>query len=119
MLKRLPAAHVANVSQVNLNWLLFHPLYLKKKNTGKVEILWVEVWEALAAMKGLEWLRVELRITQSLWVSEWTRLECTFWELIKKVTRPTHFELILPFPAAASTREEILPCTIIRQVNDQ
>ncbi|RYO85863.1 hypothetical protein DL762_005010 [Monosporascus cannonballus] len=83
---------------------------------GKFEILWVDIWEALAAMEGLKWLRVELRIAMPHLAPEWTEREWTLWEGIKKVTRPSHFELILPFPAAASTREETLPCTIIRRV---
>lgn len=116
MPKRLPATHIASISQINFNWLLYYPLYLKKKNTGKDEMLWVDIWEALAAMEGLEWLRVEVRITEPHRALEWTEREWTFWEMIKKVTRPSHFELILPFPAAASTREETLPCTIIRRV---
>ena len=29
-----------------------------------------------------------------------------------------HFELVLPFPAADSTLEETLPCTVIRRVEE-
>lgn len=67
-------------------------------------------------MEGLEWLRVELRLARPLQVSEWTEDEWTLWEGIKKVTRPSHFELVLPFPAAASNQEDILPCTVVRRV---
>lgn len=116
MSERLPATHVARISRINLNWELYHPLYLKPKNTGKYEILWVDIWDALAAMDGLRWLRVELRLARPHQASEWTEREWTLWEGIRKVTRPSHFELILPFPAAASTLEETLPCTIIRRV---
>lgn len=116
MAERLPATHVAHISQINLTWELPWPLFLKAKNTGKREILWVDIWDALAAMKGLQWLRVELRLSRPLQAPEWTEREWTLWEGIKKVTRPSHFELILPFPAAASTREETLPCTVIRRV---
>ncbi|RYP82409.1 hypothetical protein DL769_001663 [Monosporascus sp. CRB-8-3] len=116
MSQRLPATHVAHISQINLNWELYYPLILNEKDPGKYEILWVDIWEALAAMEGLKWLRVELRIAMPHLAPEWTEREWTLWEGIKKVTRPSHFELILPFPAAASTREETLPCTIIRRV---
>ncbi|RYP54764.1 hypothetical protein DL768_000492 [Monosporascus sp. mg162] len=116
MSERLPATHVAHISQINLNWELYRPLFLNVKDPGKYEILWVDIWEALAAMEGLKWLKVELRLAQPHQASEWTELEWTLWEGIKKVTHPSHFELILPFPAAASTREETLPCTIIRRV---
>jgi hypothetical protein len=40
MPKRLPATHVAHISQVNLNWELYHPLRLKAKDPGRKEILW-------------------------------------------------------------------------------
>lgn len=116
MSKRLPATHIAHISRINLNLEFYHPLYLKPKNTGRREILWVDVWDALAAMEGLKWLRVELVFVWLQQVSEWTERESTLWEGIRKVTRPEHFELILPFPAAASTREATLPCTIIRRV---
>jgi len=116
--ERLPATSVSLISKVNLKWDHYQPVWLTKKKLGKREILWVGVWKALAAMEGLEWLRVELRLVQPLDASIWTDLEWTLWEGIKKVTSPSHFELILPFPAAASTREETLPCTIIRQVVD-
>ncbi|PON19213.1 hypothetical protein C2W62_03910 [Candidatus Entotheonella serta] len=116
--KRLPAAHLASISRVNLSWILSHPLYFEGLKNGKNEVLWVATWEALAAMEGLEWLRVEVEIKMFYprEAEEYTEREYTLWELIKKVTRPSHFELILPFPAAESTREETLPCTIIRRI---
>ncbi|RYP63765.1 hypothetical protein DL771_009126 [Monosporascus sp. 5C6A] len=116
MPERLPATHVARISQMNLSWELYRPLFLEEKDPGKYEILWEEIWEALAAMEGLKWLKVELRLARPHQAPEWTEREWTLWEGIKKVTHPSHFELILPFPAAASTREETLPCTIIRRV---
>lgn len=74
------------------------------------------IWKSLSAMEGLEWLRIELKISAAPWeAAEWTKLEWTLWDDVKKVTRPSFFELILPFPAAASTQEEILPCTVIRR----
>ncbi|KAL8930404.1 MAG: hypothetical protein Q9208_000587 [Pyrenodesmia sp. 3 TL-2023] len=109
MSERLPGTHVSHISQINLTWELPWPLFLKAKNTDKREILWVDIWDALAAMEGLQWLRVELRLSRPLQAPEWTEREWTLWEAIKNVTRPSHFELVLPFPAAASTREETLP----------
>ena len=115
MPKRLPATHLALISQVNLKWEIFAPLMLDSRKLNKEEILWVGMWKALAAMEGLEWLSVELRIVAAAWeAEEWTKREWTLWEGVKAVTRSSHFELILPFPAAASTREETLPCTVIR-----
>lgn len=116
MLDRRPATHIAQIAQINLKWELYWPLFLKEKNPGKDEILWVDIWNVLAAMEGLKWLRVELELAQPHQAPEWTEIEWTLWEGIKKVTRPSHFELILPFPAATSTREEALPCTVIRRV---
>lgn len=117
--KRLPPASLALVTHVNLKWLVYHPIYLNKgeKKLSSEAVLWVEIWKALAAMKGLEWLRVELRFFNPWETEAWTDLEWSLWDGVKKVTRPPHFELILPFPAAASTQEETLPCTIIRVVD--
>lgn len=114
--KHLPASHVALISQVNLDWELYHPLRLKAKKPGPQEVAWAGIWDGLEAMEGLEWLRVELRLAVPPDAPEWTGLEWTLWEAIRKVTRPSHFKLILPFPAAAETREETLPCKITRRV---
>lgn len=116
---RLPATNLALISRVNLTWEVYHPLRLekKKKDYKRQEVLWVGIWKSLAAMEGLKWLRVELKLALGWEASLWTDLEWTLWEDVKKVTRPSHFELILPFPAASSTRQETLPCTI-RRVED-
>ena len=68
-------------------------------------------------MEGLKWLRVELKLFTPWETETWTDLEWGLLEGVKKVTRPQHFELILPFPAAASTKEETLPCNVIRVVD--
>ena len=116
---RLPLANLALISHVNLEWVVYHPIYLDKeeKKLSKEATLWVGIWKALAAMEGLQWLRVELKFFNPWETEAWTDLEWSLWEGVKKVTRPPHFELILPFPAAASTQEETLPCTIIRVVD--
>lgn len=98
--------------------MLYHPMYLKSKKPSKDAALWVETWETLAAMEGLNWLRYRLKISMPHLAPEYTEQEWTLWEGVRKVTRPSHFELILHFPAAESTREETLPCTIIRRVVD-
>lgn len=117
MCERLPAAHIAHISRINLHWELYHPLILTAKHPGKYEILWMDIWDTLAAMEGLKWLRVELSLARPHQASEWTELEWSLWEGVKKVTHTSHFELVLPFPAAASTQEETLPCTIIRRLS--
>lgn len=116
--KRLPAHHVALISQVNIPYMLYHPLYFKSKRPSRDVVLWVETWETLAVMEGLEWLRYALMISIPLAAPEYTEQEWTLWEGVKKVTRPSHFELILPFPAAESMREETLLCTVIRRVEE-
>ncbi|MBE3049183.1 hypothetical protein IMZ48_43135, partial [Candidatus Bathyarchaeota archaeon] len=76
MPKRLPASHLALVSQVNLKWEIFRPFYLKSKKLHENAIFWLEMWKALAAMGGLEWLSVELRIVSGAGDAEvWTELE--------------------------------------------
>ncbi|EEY15057.1 predicted protein [Verticillium alfalfae VaMs.102] len=113
---RLPTTHVACISHVNLTWDLYRTLYLESKNPGKDEVLWLRIWDALAAMEGLAWLKFALRLNPAAqaWEHEWTERESMILSSIKKVTRPSFFEVTLPFPAAASTQEETLPCTIIR-----
>ena len=116
--KRLPPTHLALISRANFTWTIFHPLDLKATKLSKDAVLWVGIWKALAVMEGLEWLRVEIDTNRPWNNQRWTELEWTLWDDVKQVTRPSHFELILPFSAAASTREETLPCTIIRRVED-
>ncbi|KAK2601890.1 hypothetical protein QQS21_004577 [Conoideocrella luteorostrata] len=115
MCRRLPASHVASISKVHLVHDINRPLYLDRKDHGEIEMEWVNIWDTLASMKGLQWLRVVVTSPEYN-ARELTEREWTLWEGIRKVAQPAHFELVLPFPAAASTREETLPCTIIRQV---
>ena len=82
------------------------------------EVVWQRVWVALAAMEGLEWLRVELYLANPFEGVIWTENEWCLWPEVRRVTRPSHWELILPFAANAETREETLPCTITRKVVD-
>lgn len=114
--KQLPVSNLALISRVNLKLGFSFPLRLKVKKPGKWEILWMDIWEALSALKGLQWLRFELSIFHWHLAHEWTELEWTLWQDARKVTSPSYFELILPFPAAASTREDTLPCTAIRRI---
>ena len=113
--ERLPV-NISLIRKVNLKWEHYDLLWLKERKLGKREKLWIGVWKALATMEGLEWLRVELTITRPWEGPLWTEKEWTLLEGVKAVTRPSHFELILPFPAADSTREETLPCTITRRL---
>lgn len=69
-------------------------------------------------MEGLEWLIIELILFDPVEGSIWSENEWRFWPEIKRITSPSHFELILPFPAAASTQEETLLCTITRNLVD-
>jgi len=120
MSKRLPATHVAHISQIHVVWEAYHPFTLTSKKPSEDDIIWVKVWDAMAAMEGLKWLTFELMLARTLVeTAEFTKHEWTILEGVRKVTRPTHFVLILPFPAAASTREEMLPCTVIRRLRSQ
>ncbi|OAA53067.1 hypothetical protein ISF_09021 [Cordyceps fumosorosea ARSEF 2679] len=115
----LPAAHRARIAHVSVGLQFFRPLYLKaKKNTGQREKLWVDVWRALAALEGLEWLHFEMSLgfNYPVLVAEWKGLEASILALVRPVTRPSHFELILPFPADAATEDATLPCTITRRL---
>ncbi|KAL2202608.1 hypothetical protein CC79DRAFT_1400916 [Sarocladium strictum] len=115
--KHVPAAHVAQVTRINLNWELYWPINPRnprRGRDGRVERLWVEVWDAFAAMEGPQWLRVEVELARPYQAPEWKEIEGGLWQGIRKVTRPSYFELVLPWPAAASTDESTLPCTIIR-----
>lgn len=116
--ERLPAHHVAHIAHVSISYLLYHPLYLHSEKPSRDAVYWVKIWETLAAMEGLGWLRFALTISMPHQAPEYTEQEWTLWEYVRKVTRPSHFELILPFPAAESTREETLPCNVIRRVRE-
>lgn len=98
--------------------MLYWPIYLNAKKPDRGSRLWVGTWEALAAMEGLEWLRYMVAISMPHMAPEYSGLEGTLLEHVRKVTAPSHFELILPWPAAEETREETLPCIVIRRVGD-
>lgn len=117
--KRLPAHLVALIAHVDISYMLYFPLYLHSVKPSKDAVFWVKLWETLAAMEGLEWLRFALRISVPQQAPEYTEQEWTMWEGVRKGTRPSHFELILPVPAAEeSTQEETLLCTVIRRVRE-
>ena len=111
MPERLPKTHMALVAKVNLVLTSYRVDFMK---------IWWHVWEALGRMTGLEWLNVELRFADLDDLHVWSGKECTLLEYVKIVTvRPRHFELILPWPASEETREEELPYTIRRVVDDR
>lgn len=111
MPKRLPPSNFARITRLNLSYFVFRPLHIRAKKHYRGEIFWVRCWDTLATMKGLKWLRFELKLA-------WTKVEPGLLDGVKKVTHPPHFELVFPFYAAASTREETLPCTVIREGAD-
>ncbi|KAH6690665.1 hypothetical protein F5X68DRAFT_260061 [Plectosphaerella plurivora] len=116
MLKRLPATHLALITQVHIKWLARSPLDLDLRRPGRDEKIWIDLWEALAAMKRLKWLRVELMPVVPMDGPVWVKREHTMCSVLRKVTSPEFFELVLPWPAGADAREETLPCSIVRKV---
>lgn len=110
---------MARIAHVSIGLQFFRPLYLKKKNTRQREKLWVDVWKALAALDGLEWLWCEMSLgfNYPVFVAEWRGLEASILAPVRTVTRPTRFELILPFPADTATEVDTLPCTITRRLS--
>lgn len=65
---------------------------------------WYRVWQTLSSMQGLEYLRVHISIANrghyDLWKAE-------DFEIVKGVTRPAKFELILPDELGSSMKGKI------------
>lgn len=116
MVKRMPTHHIELITHVHHNWEIYYPMYLTQKRLRREERLWRWFWVALASMKGLRWLRVELRLARPIGDPAWTEQEHVLWWDVKRVTSPGFFELVLPWPAHPSTSEEVLPCTIVRKI---
>ena len=68
------------------------------------------VWGILAAMEGLDYLRVEL-VINPVDALHWTMAEEQILKPLRKVTRPRSFELILPFPRNPNINE--LPHAVV------
>ncbi|KAL2202649.1 hypothetical protein CC79DRAFT_1164578 [Sarocladium strictum] len=114
--KRIPACHFANISKVNVNVCALARDFYKPAdgsfNSGH-KYQWALLWETLAAMDNLRWLRFELLLynyeqTVDTWTAKLDRLLMP----VKLVTRPAHFELILPFGIGKWAQE--LPCQVTR-----
>jgi hypothetical protein len=116
MYNRLPRTHLALITQVNFKWHALTPLNLETKRPGREEKIWTSLWEALAVMERLKWLRVELMPVSPIDWPLWGEREQSLCNVVRKVTRPDFFELVLPWPAAADAPEQTLPCTLVRKV---
>jgi hypothetical protein len=112
--KRIPQAHIACITHINLTWEWFClPINPSSRKHSKAEREWSDTWENLAAMEGLEYLRVAL-IIPPMDAIYWIDQEQQLLKCVKRVTAPLRFELTLPFPA--SPKSEQLPNAIIHRV---
>jgi hypothetical protein len=66
---------------------------------------WKAAWAILAAMEGLEYLRVELVVINPADHIQWTTTEKQLLMPVRQVTRPKCIELILPFPGNPNLEE--------------
>ncbi|KAL2206961.1 hypothetical protein CC79DRAFT_1335192 [Sarocladium strictum] len=74
---------------------------------------WSNLWKSLAALQGLRWLRVEMVIPhQYPFVEDWIGDLDLVLDPVKMVTRPEHFELLIPFDVGE--RGVGLPCKLVR-----
>lgn len=62
--------------------------------------VWNEVWQALASMKGLRYLRVQLKVEKRHWQSLETEIEEAILHPIRSIKVPGQFDLILPLLVA-------------------
>lgn len=114
--KSLPDHHVDHISQVNVSFTGGRKVPGDPSGKGqKNEItkFWPVLWESLAAMKNLRWLRFEIRLT--IYVTQigyWQKNRDHILRPITLVTQPSYFELILPFDVGDRAKE--LPCHVIR-----
>lgn len=79
--------------------------------------VWNSVWKSLADLKGLQELHVKLFVAAYLWEDMNAAEVIALIKPIVAVTRPTFFELGLPFANRDNALWEGLPCHIRRTEN--
>ncbi|KAK0385782.1 hypothetical protein NLU13_6959 [Sarocladium strictum] len=117
--KLIPAHHFACISQVSIlilaTWKTLAAPADKENENGQTR-QWPLIWETLAAMTNLRWLRFEVRlVSYDSYVGVWVKNMDEALRPVKMVTKPSHFELILPFDVGDWARE--LPCQVVRSEN--
>jgi hypothetical protein len=77
---------------------------------------WIGVWQALADMKGLWYLRIELQVNKKYWRNIPAEEEEILLKPIMSV-KAHQFDLILPFPGKpGDSAWTALPCRITRVI---
>jgi hypothetical protein len=114
--KVISACHFACISHVNIAMVGTGETLTKradKDNNNGQTLQWFLIWETLAAMDNLQWLRFEVMLlAHDVYVRWWTANLERVLRPVKMVTKPAHFELILPFDVGDWAQE--LPCQVIQ-----
>jgi hypothetical protein len=114
--KRVPASNFNHVTKVSVfflgSWKAPSSPSGKGHKSDETK-QWPIIWETLAAMENLQWLRFEVRL--NLHVSQgcyWESHKDDVLGPVKLVSQPSYFELILPFDVGRRAQE--LSCHVIR-----
>jgi len=96
----LPETLFGKLTRVYIFWSWFRavPVVERKEVLTRQDRAWIQSWESIAAMQSLNYLSIQLRITGAL-CEYWIKHEDDALLPVRKVTRPRHFKLEVPFPA--------------------
>lgn len=113
---KVPSYNLAHIARVSVSIPLpswtpkYENLHGKERRESRK---WSGLWESLATLQGLKWLRVEMMIPHKYpFVEHWTDDLDLVLEPVKMVTRPDYFELLVPFDIGE--RGGGLPCKVVR-----
>jgi hypothetical protein len=107
----LPQRHIERIHEMSFIWLPEQPP--SHDSLGYQH--WVSFWDVITSFTGLKRLRVEIKVSP-VWRYDWILHEARLLEVLKGVTQPEAFELVLPWPAGNQLPK--LPCVISRVGTD-
>jgi hypothetical protein len=106
---RLPQQRLNSIRTLRVRWAIRALPYLCRGPSQRVAyredtLNWERGWSIIASMSGLRDLYVAIvdPSPQGMWERNWVELEEQLLRPVKEVTRPTQFELMLPFSSSST-----------------
>jgi hypothetical protein len=106
---RLPQQRMNSIRTLRLRWAIRAMPYLCRGPSRRIAyredtLNWERGWSIIASMKGLRDLYVVITdpSPQGIWERNWVELEEQLLRPVTDVTRPSKFELMLPFVSCST-----------------
>jgi hypothetical protein len=106
---RIPSQRLNTIRTLRLRWAIRALPYLRRGPTNSIAYRedtanWERAWAIIASMQGLRDLFVVLvdPSPHDMWERNWLELEGQLLQSVKGVTRPTFFELMLPYASCVT-----------------